>query len=163
MSKNRKEWCWNMSSSTFFLPRCSWWASRSWGPCFPQWRARSLSEQSDPLELLWSEWEGDHRVSAKTFRQVKHIQVCLHDTAWVTSISTYLQDLPPALLIKHSLSEVHLVEELGFLNLLLSDHRTCRRHIGLPGLLLRADPADRAGSWLCNSTNVSNIQKRKLG
>lgn len=49
----------------------------------------------------------------------------------------YLEDLPPAFLIEHGLLEVHLVEDLGFLNLLLCDHLACRQQSTLTGLVQR--------------------------
>lgn len=40
----------------------------------------------------------------------------------------YLQDFSPRFFIKHLVFEVHLVEELGFLNLFFCDHLAYTRH-----------------------------------
>lgn len=44
------------------------------------------------------------------------------------TILVYLNNFPPTLFVKHSLFHVHLVEELGFLNLLLCDHLAFTEH-----------------------------------
>ena len=44
------------------------------------------------------------------------------------NLFVYLEDFSPAFFIKHSLLEMHLVEEFGLLNLFLSDNLACREH-----------------------------------
>lgn len=66
------------------------------------------------------------------------------DRLTAENVFVYLKDFPPAFFIEHSLFEVHLVKELGFLNLLLCDHWAWREHTKLP------QPQSHAGNQLEN-------------
>lgn len=76
---------------------------------------------------LWDSFDPDRKaaVVSLTHRaasfQDESFLFC-HKQATQKNATSYLQDFSPSFFVKHLVFEVHLVEELGFLNLFFCDH-----------------------------------------